>query len=1230
MIGWRIGAALLLAAVLAACGGNKTRAGITITASSATIGANAVTIPVNGTEQFAASVSGISSTQVYWQVCLPAATTSIKPTSCTAIPGVTAQGATVLTGYGTINQNGFYTAPAAVPSQNGFLILATSPADSSAFGIFEVIIDSGIRIRVTPTAATIDSGETLQFVATVTGTSNTSVTWEVNGVAGGNAATAGTISAGGLYSVAPGITGSETITALSGADGVSSDSASVTVANAAPVVAALSPTIAAQGSAQQDIYVSGTGFTSNGTVQINSAPPVSIPSCVVQPTAVPCFLFLGAGLLRVPFPAGALQSAGSVLVSFQLQSGPTSTAQTLQVTTVRPSIVAVTPQSVTSSGASPSVDVTGGFFSTVGTATPRTSVQFDGGNEGDVTYGAITGDPNPTRRLAVSLPGSGVLSTPGLYAITAQNPGVSALAAANVAVTPASIPAAPGPNATVSLGGGTQPSAMAIDAAHGVAVVAETGANAVVLINLASPQSAPITVAVGHSPTGVAVDDLLPDPVAVVVNSADNTVSVIDLTVALSGAPVTPQTISLTGFTPITSQPFSVGINAQTHRALVANTSTNVATILNLLPDPSLNAPCNTAPCALLSVGGSLTNFGTGGNPGVAVDPVLNWAVVAPGGAGPIDLIDLGFGNPSPGSGGRAPSVLASLSLTATTRGVGINAETHTALFTDSNSGTVTEFSLLDNSITAVTSTAAPLDVPGEVAAAVNPFQNIGVAVNNEGTGTASIVDMGNHNVLQTVTNLTSQSGAPQAVVIDPASNNALIANTAAGTISLVSLGSAAPKPLQVVEASPSLTYTSTNSLALTVNGLGFAAGSTVLLDGASIGGTVVSAHQVTATIPAVLLASSRRFVVQVRNSDATVSNASSVTVIQPISVGTAPAGIAVDPDRDLAIVTNSGSDNISVVSLAPATVSPQSLGPVGLIATVAAHLDPRGVAVLPRLGLGVVANYESNDVSLVDYSGLFQATPYSLPAVAGCSSNFLCVGPAGVAFNPDTSQLFITDSNIGTTTSDLSFGSVTGATGTVAAAVIVGAVPQVVDQTPGDVAVAPSFDPALPGLTYAAVASAAQTSVIDFVDTSTELVAGRTTGVSEPAGVVYDSLNQQFLVSDALNNDILIVDPLTFVPIFVRGGFNPTSIDYNPQTSTIVAVNGATRTLSLLDYLCPPSANEPGCTAPHVRFSLGLVGSLISTTVPLGPHTVAVDPRLNLAVLLDPNDNRILLIPLP
>src|SRR5207253_7668327 len=43
-----------------------------------------------------------------------------------------------------------------------------------------------VSVAISPTSATVGAGGTQQFTATVTNTNNTAVTWQVNGVPGGN------------------------------------------------------------------------------------------------------------------------------------------------------------------------------------------------------------------------------------------------------------------------------------------------------------------------------------------------------------------------------------------------------------------------------------------------------------------------------------------------------------------------------------------------------------------------------------------------------------------------------------------------------------------------------------------------------------------------------------------------------------------------------------------------------------------------------------------------------------------------------------------------------------------------------------------------------------------------------------------------------------------------------------------------------------------------------------
>ena len=123
---------------------------------------------------------------------------------------------------GTISASGQYTPPAVMPSPATIQIPAVSNTDSAESGSASVTLTAApaVAVAVSPTAATLLAGSGSQtFVATVSNTSNTTVTWAVNGVVGGNAAV-GTISASGDYNApaAPPAQPTVTITATSAAD----------------------------------------------------------------------------------------------------------------------------------------------------------------------------------------------------------------------------------------------------------------------------------------------------------------------------------------------------------------------------------------------------------------------------------------------------------------------------------------------------------------------------------------------------------------------------------------------------------------------------------------------------------------------------------------------------------------------------------------------------------------------------------------------------------------------------------------------------------------------------------------------------------------------------------------------------------------------------------------------------------------------------------------------------
>jgi len=89
-----------------------------------------------------------------------------------------------------------------------------------------------VSLSLNKTSITLQAGATAQFRATVTGSTNTAVTWSVDSRAGGNSSV-GTITATGLYT-APSQAGNHTVTATSDANSADSASAKVTVQAAPP------------------------------------------------------------------------------------------------------------------------------------------------------------------------------------------------------------------------------------------------------------------------------------------------------------------------------------------------------------------------------------------------------------------------------------------------------------------------------------------------------------------------------------------------------------------------------------------------------------------------------------------------------------------------------------------------------------------------------------------------------------------------------------------------------------------------------------------------------------------------------------------------------------------------------------------------------------------------------------------------------------------------------------
>lgn len=153
-------------------------------------------------------------------------------------------------------------------------------ATSTSSPLTQVVAVQSVSVTISSqtTPVTINTGLSFQFTAAVTGTTNTTVTWQVNGIAGGNV-TFGTISASGLYTAPAAVPSpaSFNVTAVSAAD--STKSASVMVA---VVLASSSSPLSVQISPQPASVVVGSSSVQFGAVVLNAGTDTGVTWSVIS------------------------------------------------------------------------------------------------------------------------------------------------------------------------------------------------------------------------------------------------------------------------------------------------------------------------------------------------------------------------------------------------------------------------------------------------------------------------------------------------------------------------------------------------------------------------------------------------------------------------------------------------------------------------------------------------------------------------------------------------------------------------------------------------------------------------------------------------------------------------------------------------------------------------------------------------------------------------------------
>ncbi len=142
-------------------------ASVTITcAATNTISPSAATVSLGQTQTFTASFCLAAGASIAWDV-----------------NGVSGGNSTIGTFVTSSADTALYTAPSDLPSPNAVLIHATVGLLSTSASVTLV---SNIIVTVSPSSATVQVGQRASFAANLTSTSDTDVSWVVNGVPNGN------------------------------------------------------------------------------------------------------------------------------------------------------------------------------------------------------------------------------------------------------------------------------------------------------------------------------------------------------------------------------------------------------------------------------------------------------------------------------------------------------------------------------------------------------------------------------------------------------------------------------------------------------------------------------------------------------------------------------------------------------------------------------------------------------------------------------------------------------------------------------------------------------------------------------------------------------------------------------------------------------------------------------------------------------------------------------------
>ncbi|HEV2195484.1 MAG TPA: hypothetical protein VGR55_07865 [Candidatus Acidoferrum sp.] len=358
--------------------------GISVSVSPATD-----TLAANHRVTLTAQVNGTSNTAVNWnvngipggnailgQICV------VGSNPCQIVTGTTASSVD-------------YVAPGSIPSPNPVSATAVSAADATKSAGTQITVINHVLVSVQPANVALPPLAVQAFQASVLGTTNQNVIWQVQGTACSTAGTCGTVNANGVFTApaSPPSPNAIQVVAISADDTTQSGAASVTISGG-PNILTLHPSSVYAGAAQGfTLRADGSGFAAS------SLGPSS--ALLIAGTARTTTCVSGQEC-TAPVSAADVATAGNVSVQVQNPNGAASASVTLIVVTPNPSdeIIALTSSSPAATGK----DIVVVDPTTAGTSAPGNDLDLNVAALGPFSTAtnscSLGGNPIPLQRPA--------------------------------------------------------------------------------------------------------------------------------------------------------------------------------------------------------------------------------------------------------------------------------------------------------------------------------------------------------------------------------------------------------------------------------------------------------------------------------------------------------------------------------------------------------------------------------------------------------------------------------------------------------------------------------------------------------------------------------------------------------------------------------------------------------------------------------------------------------------